>query len=241
MNNKANLSVIVLAGGFGTRLKSITNDMPKPLVPIQNHVFLDIVLAQVLKNNPDHIILCLHFNVEAFEDYLRKREFPVKVSIVVENEPLGTGGAIKNAFDAFPDMTEAAVINSDTLSKLDLRKMFDKFNQNDAMALMGLSEVPDRSRYGSITLDGDIITSFSEKTDNSAGLINNGSYILSRKIFDGMDGTFSIEQDVFKNLIKSSKLFGYKVKDDDFFDIGTPEDYLKLAQHFRNSYYDTSL
>ena len=233
--------LIVLAGGFGTRLKAISKSIPKSLIPIHGHVFLDIVLAQALKSRPDRIILCLHYNVEAFNNYLHNRNFAVDVSTLVEDIPLGTGGAIKNAFDHFPEMKIAAVINSDTLSKLNLREMLDSFYKYQATAMMGLSKVDDRSRYGSVSVNGNMVSSFSEKNISAEGWINNGNYILSRKIFEGMKRQFSIEDDLFKKLVKSSRLMGYKVHDDDFFDIGTPIDYIRFTREFKGYYYDIKI
>lgn len=235
---KTPLNVIVLAGGFGTRLKSVTGTLPKALAPINDIVFLDIVLAQVIKSRPERIILCLHYNVDAFKNYLKNCNIPIDIEILEEDTPLGTGGAIKNAFDHFPELASAAVINSDTLSKLNLREMLGEFEKYQAKAMIGLSKVTDRTRYGSVSVKGNLITNFSEKNIDTEGWINNGYYFLSREIFRGMKKKFSIENEIFKQLVKSSDLLGFKVQNDEFFDIGTPEDYFRFTNQLSNSCYD---
>jgi len=225
-NSKPDL--IILAGGFGTRLKSISKGMPKALMQIGNSTFLDLLLEKVFKYKISRIFLSLHYKPMAFKKHIKNSIYSDKIITVVEPEPLGTGGAISYILNQKEISNIFFVINGDSFSNVNLDQMIIDFSNKNFDAMLGISKVDNIKRYGSISILNDRVISFNEKGDDGAGWINNGHYIFKKTVFDHLDGRFSLETDLLPMLVKNNKLCFFKVENDNFVDIGTPSDYKKI-------------
>ena len=224
------MDLIILAGGFGTRMKAISQGTPKALIRIGDKVFLDKILTKIAMFDINKIYLSLYYKPELFEEYLRHCDYNRKITPLIEPEPLGTGGAIKYIIENTSISDPFFVLNGDTLSNTNLDKMNDIFFKRNYDAMVGISHVESASRYGTVKVESDRLVFFSEKGSSSCGWINNGHYILKQDVFNNFSGNFSIEYDVFPNQAEKNRLGAFKVYNDDFIDMGIPEDYEKLCK-----------
>ncbi|MGH2267808.1 D-glycero-D-manno-heptose 1-phosphate guanosyltransferase [Campylobacter taeniopygiae] len=214
------MKAIILCGGFGTRLKSVIKDIPKPMAPINNKPFLEFIFTYLKKQKINEIILAVSYKYEIIQEYFKNEFLDIKVRYSIEKEPLGTGGAIKQALELVKE--DCLVLNGDTFFDIDLTKMkLDK-----SKICLALKKMNDFDRYGSVELDkmGNII-SFKEKQYLKQGFINGGIYLISKDIFQDfhLESKFSFEeflQENYKNLKARAEIF-----EDYFIDIGIPEDY----------------
>jgi D-glycero-alpha-D-manno-heptose 1-phosphate guanylyltransferase len=230
MNKSQITDVVVLAGGVGSRLKSISGKLPKPLVPIyKGFTILDFIFKNLELWEINKVILSLCYEPGAFETWLDNRNFPFEVVPVVEDTPLGTGGALLYVTKEL-DLSESfAVINGDTYLDVDFKKMCRHYFESDMTAMLGLSEVEDTGRYGKVEDSNGLVLAFTEKNnDQGAGWINNGCYLLSPEIFEGFNGAFSLEREIFPDLCNNGKLGAFRCKGA-FRDIGIPEDFEKFS------------
>lgn len=217
---------VILAGGQGTRLKSVTGSLPKPMVLINNQPFLYILMKRLESHGCRKIILSLSYRSE----YIIKRinsDKPVscQVDFSVEDSPLGTGGALKYASKLVSD-DKFLSVNGDTLCGIDYRDMLTKADAVDLL-ISGVS-VEDASRYGTLNIDkNNNIISFNEKGISGQGIINSGSYVITTdQIMKYPKDHFSFEQDYISNFEGVFKVYysnGY------FIDIGIPADYYSLC------------
>ena len=228
-NSKSDL--IILAGGFGTRLKSISKGTPKALMQIGNSTFLDLLLNKVFKYEISRVFLSLHYKPMAFKKHIKNSIYSDKIITVVEPEPLGTGGAINYVLNQTEISKTFFVINGDSFSNTNLNQMIIDFSNKNFDAMLGISKVKNVKRYGSVSVLNDQIVSFNEKGEEGSGWINNGHYIFKKKVYNHLDGKFSLENDVLANLVKDSGLGFFKVENDNFIDIGTPYDYKKINKN----------
>lgn len=227
-------TVIILAGGLGTRLKSVLPDTPKCLAPINNKPFIGQVIKFLKNQGINKFIFSLGFKSELIIRYLDEEFADLNICYSVEKEQLGTGGAIKLAFTKVVS-EEILVINGDTFFNNDLA-LFYKFHQANASKFtMALTNVECNNRFGSVVIDDqNRIVGFSEKTQNSSVLINAGQYIINREYFfnSKLKDKFSIELDYFQNNDIEKTIYGYEYLSD-FIDIGIPDDLIR-AQTFFN-------
>jgi D-glycero-alpha-D-manno-heptose 1-phosphate guanylyltransferase len=220
---------IILAGGLGTRLRSVVSNLPKCLAPINGIPFLSLQIEQLVHIGVDNIVLSLGYLSEQVIDYLKTRKFPVPVSYVVEQEPLGTGGAIAHALDSL-ELDEVLVANGDTYLDGDMYSMLRPLTRpSRELFRMATVQVPDRSRYGGLVIDNEgKILSFLEKGQSGPGPINAGLYRLCRDSFSfNNPGKLSIENDVLPMLVKTANVTSCPINGD-FIDIGNPDDYQKF-------------
>jgi D-glycero-alpha-D-manno-heptose 1-phosphate guanylyltransferase len=224
---------IILAGGFGTRLKSVVNDLPKPMAPVNGKPFLDYLLDYVVHAGIRKVVLSTGYLAEKIEDRYSDKDWKkAELFFSHENEPLGTGGAIALAMQHCEDK-EVLVLNGDSFFDVKLRDLNAQHSASQATHTLALRRIENASRYGAVELDENRIVSFKEKSNAAQpGLINGGIYILNTDAFlistQGM-GTFSIEKDFFEKELQRQMICGFEHKGK-FIDIGTPEDY-KRAQH----------
>lgn len=223
------MNLIILSGGFGTRLHSISNGVPKALMPVGNSNCLDYILERVFNFDISHVFLSLHYKVEFFLDYILQSNYREKLTAVVEPKPLGTGGALKYVAEKTNISSPFFAINGDTLSDINLNKMYNKFEKQSCKAMVGISKVRDSNRYGTVKINNDEILSFNEKSVTTEEWINNGHYIFSREVFDKVNGVFSLEKEIFPKLTVNGELGAFKVENDNFIDMGIPEDYEKMC------------
>ena len=222
---------VILAGGLGTRLRSVVPDLPKSMAQIAGRPFLSYVLEWLELNGVRRVILAVGYRREAIREYFGSRHGAVELCYSIEEEPLGTGGALRQALREVHSRYVLA-LNGDTFLRLDYRRFAECLAEAPgARLVVALREVADSSRYGTVLVDGPRIQRFAARGAGGPGLINAGAYLVSRNIFDGFDlaPKFSFEQDFLE--IRVGEIAPIACQCDvPFLDIGTPEA-LADAQH----------
>jgi len=223
---------VILAGGQGTRLKSITGDLPKPMVDVNGIPFLYRLMKRLESQGCSHIVLSLCYNADYIIDCVTKDQ-PVSclVSFAVEKKPLDTGGAIKFSSTHITS-DKFVVLNGDTYSDLDYKALV-YYAKSYNLVISGV-HIDDVSRYGTLDVDDDdTVLSMNEKGRVGSGIINSGTYVITTdNIQNFAEDKFSFEQDYVQEFNGSFKAF---ISDGYFIDIGIPEDYAKAIQYFANS------
>ena len=220
-------SVVVLAGGLGTRLRSVLPDCPKPMADIDGIPFLELLLRDVALADPGKIILCVSFMKEMIQEHFGDNFMGIPILYSEESEPLGTGGAIKQAFDLF-HLDDALVLNGDSYVKVDYSKLLLSC-KNDPLGLV-LVHVDDANRYGRAEVsDGRVLSLLEKSPEHTPGLVNAGVYKISRSVFSAdLPRRFSFEKDVLEPSVRSLHP-RFLAAGDYFIDIGLPES-LALAR-----------
>ena len=226
------LKALVLAGGFGTRLRPLSCTRPKMLFPVANQPLLDWTLKNLSEGGVDTVILAVNYMAEALVRYLGPTKFDLGIIYSREERPLGTGGPIKKAADLLQNGGPFLVLNGDVISDIDYRRLVEFHRRKGGLATIALFQVPDPSRYGAVELDGEgRILRFVEKPEPGrapSNLVNAGIYVLDPKVIDYIpEGrSVSTENEVFPVLAKEGALYGYEARGL-WVDIGVPEDYLR--------------
>lgn len=230
------IDAIVLAGGWGTRLRSVVNNVPKVLAPVNGKPFLDLLL-NFLSNSGliNKVILAVgYMSDKIIERYETGRDYSFKIIFSEEKELLGTGGGIKRAL-GYSDVDDVLALNGDSYISVDLTDLFMSHNKNNAAMTIVLKEVENANRYGSVKIDkSKRIISFEEKKQDAAGgFINAGMYLFKRKLFDAVDSNkvLSLEKDLLPGFIKGA-VYGY-ISYGKFIDIGIPETYKNANQYLK--------
>ncbi|MBU0953691.1 MAG: NTP transferase domain-containing protein [Nanoarchaeota archaeon] len=221
-------NAVILAGGEGTRLRPITYEIPKPLVPVNGKAIITRQIEMLQRAGIDNIIVATHYKADKVKAAVGKG-----VTFVDESKPMGTGGALLGAKDHLSD--RFLVMNGDLLFKpLPNIPGMDAFHiERKSFASFLVTMRPDVSRFGRITLaDDGKITDFTEKPpEGGAGLISVGMYIFEPGIFDYIKGKASLEHDVFPKIQKEHPTFGY-FYDGKMFDVGTFEEYERAIKEW---------
>lgn len=221
----------VLCGGFGTRLRSVT-DTQKALVPVHGEPFLARVLRQLARAGVSEAVLCAHYRAEQVAEQLAAlaQDAGLQLMLVVEPSPMGTGGALLNALREQPPQGRYLVLNADTFVDADGYAMMV---QGQGNALLGV-RVGDRSRYGSLEVDaGGRLRALLEKGREGPGLINAGVYAFTYETFaSAAVRACSMEQELLPELL-ASEAVGVIEYGGRFIDIGTPESLDRYATDFR--------
>ena len=226
------MKAIVLVGGRGTRLRPLTLDTPKPLLPIANKPFLERQLDWLAEFGIDHVVLSMGYLPDAFEAHFDGSTYRgMQISYAVEEEPLGTAGGV--AYAAAGSEERFVVCNGDVLTDLDLAEMVSFHDKNQAEATICLSEVEDPSAFGVVPTreDGSVIA-FVEKppADRAPSRwINAGTYVLEPSFLERIPPRLnvSIERETFPKVIEEpDRLFGFQ-STGYWLDIGTPDKYLQ--------------
>lgn len=224
------MQAIILAGGFGTRLREVVNEVPKPLAPISGKPFLFWLIQYLQNQGVNNIIFSLGYLHELIEVFLQK-EFPLlNYSCIVEKQPLGTGGAIKLALKE-TTVEDVLIFNGDTFFNLYLKAFINEFQKQNADCSIALTPMENFDRYGSVSInENNIITQFNEKKYCVKGLINTGIIAFKKSIFfektNHLPQNFSFEKHFLEPNMQSIKVTGY-IAAEYFIDIGIPEDYYK--------------
>lgn len=224
------MKALVLAGGFGTRLRPLSCTRPKMLFPIANEPLMDWVLKNLAKSEVETAVLAVNHMAEQLVRYLGPTKHNLGILYSREQRPMGTGGAVKKAED-FLAKESFLMLNGDILTDLDFNRLFKFHKEKGGLATISLIEVDDPSRYGAVELDSESrILRFVEKPEPGrapSNLINAGIYVLEPEILNYIpEGKkVSIEKEVFPILADNKQLYGYQGIN--FWkDIGVPEDYL---------------
>ena len=221
------MEAIILAGGQGTRLQSVVSDVPKPMAAIQGRPFLDYLLKWLENNTVSRIVLSTGYKSELIKSYYGAKFGLLSIEYSVEDTPLGTGGAIKEALQLCHNES-VFVINGDTFFDVDLSVLQERHLKTSADITIALKEMQNPDRYGTVCLDNGVVTSFCEKQNIRHGLINGGVYVVTPDSFarSGLPTKFSFENDFLH--LEDLVIHGVEFSGS-FIDIGCPEDYA-LAQ-----------
>jgi D-glycero-alpha-D-manno-heptose 1-phosphate guanylyltransferase len=225
------MEAIVLAGGMGTRLQPLVEDVAKCMAPVAGKPFLEYLLNLLETAGFTHVILALGYKHETVETWLASYDSSMKITVSVEDTPLGTGGAVKMALSqAKQDIV--FVFNGDTYFELDYGAFLQHHVEKKARASIALKQMYQFDRYGKVEINDDArIVCFAEKQYNDSGFINGGVYILNRDALENFTGKFSLEKDFFEPEVNTGKLAGFP-SNGYFIDIGIPEDYLRAQNDF---------
>jgi NDP-sugar pyrophosphorylase family protein len=239
----ADLPVLILAGGLGTRLRTVLADRPKGLAPIGSRPFLEIQIELLRAQGARRFVLCVGHLAEHVERTLGDgRRLGVRIDYSREGDRLlGTAGALKRADRFFrPD---ALVLNGDTYFALDYGRLVERHRAErhrvGVLATIALARAPDACRYGSVTLDssGSSIVGFAEKQTVAPGAVawlNAGAYVVEREMLDRLapDQPCSLEREAFPRVLRSGGRIAALTSDEPFFDIGTPEGLATFAAFY---------
>jgi mannose-1-phosphate guanylyltransferase len=228
------MKAVVMAGGEGTRLRPLTNDVPKPALTLVDRPFLAYMIEWLAAHGVTEVVLACGFLPDVLRETLGDGEHAgVRLTYVTEPDRRGTAGAIRFAADALGDDLDERflALNGDVLTDLDLTALMSAHHEREARATIALYPVEDSAAYGLVGVDGDgAVTEFVEKTGEAVpGEINAGAYYLERSVLDliAPDREVSIEREVFPVLVGDGlgalRLDGY------WMDIGTPERYLQAS------------
>lgn len=217
---------IILAGGLGTRLREAVPDLPKCMAPILAKPFIGYLVDYLVQQGIEKFIFCLGYKHEIVEQYLNTQYSHLDIIYSVEDEPLGTGGAILLACGLIAGET-ALVLNGDTFFRVDIIQLAAFHELCGADCTLALKPLQHFDRYGVVQLQPDYsVFAFQEKKYYDAGLINGGVYALNVPLFRRLPfpRTFSFEKDYLEKNAGSGRLYSV-VQDVYFIDIGIPADY----------------
>lgn len=233
------MNVIILAGGLGTRLRSVVIDVPKCMAQICNKPFLYYLLKYLSTYKVNKVILSVGYLHESIIEWINHEsyQFPFKIEFILESEPLGTGGGIKLALSKASSEV-VCILNGDTFFNVDLNKFLSRHKESNSLLSIALKPMANFDRYGNVDIDKDeIITSFEEKRYCTTGLINGGVVLMNMdtNFFDRLPAKFSFETD-FLQVNAQKRIFHGFVFNGYFIDIGIPEDYAKANVDFKSLY-----
>jgi D-glycero-alpha-D-manno-heptose 1-phosphate guanylyltransferase len=218
------VEAIILAGGFGTRLRQVVPDLPKPMAPISGKPFLEILLEMLARKGFKRVILSLGFMAETISSYFGDNFAGMELDYVVEESPLGTGGAVRLA------MTQCRgdhvfIFNGDTFLDLEVEQVERLWQLQHHTIIVG-REVPDTARYGRLLVIEGLVCGFSEKGVTGPGMINAGCYVLGTNQLNvwPLHTPFSLETDYLVRAVTSAPVGFFKTTGL-FIDIGVPEDF----------------
>lgn len=222
---------IILAGGQGTRLKSVVSDVPKPMAPVGGMPFLAHLLEWLSAQGIARAVLSVGYQYELIESHFRDSFEGITLSYAVESRPMGTGGGVLFALEHVQGLN-VLLLNGDTFFSIDVARLWDAHLAESADVTLSLRRTDDTGRYGLVEVDATgRITGFEPRGGAAAGFINGGVYALSVAAFRSRapGSAFSLEKDFLETNVSSLNIRGVPF-DGFFIDIGTPEDYA-LAQH----------
>ena len=209
------MKAIILAGGRGKRLRPITDYVPKPLIPIKNISIIEWQIKYLKKFGISEIIICSGYKTKMIENYLNNKKLGIKITFSVEDKPLGTGGAIKKAGKKIKDRS-FLVINGDTITNIDLKKLIKK---NNAIAAIQL-----RTKFGILQTDKDKIMKFDEKKEIENLWMNAGIYHLNKETLKELPIVGDIEKTLFPDYAKKEKLSTIKFTNSKWYSIDSFKD-----------------
>ncbi len=225
------VDAVVLVGGQGTRLRPLTLSAPKPMLPTAGVPFLEHLLSRIRAVGIRHVVLGTSYKADTFTEYFGDGSAAgLDIEYLVEDVPLGTGGAIRNVADTLRADT-VMVFNGDVLSGLDLSALLATHHDNDADVTLHLVKVPDPRAFGSVPTDPDgRVQAFLEKTDNPpTDQINAGCYVFRRSVLESIPAgrVVSVERETFPGLLAAgARVFGH-VDSSYWLDLGTPAAFVR--------------
>lgn len=224
---------VILAGGLGTRLRQLVNDRPKVLAEINKRPFITYLMDRLADTGISRVILCTGYMGEMIENLLGRSYRSMEIHYSLEQEPMGTGGALKLALPLLQN-DPVIVMNGDSFCEVDLAKMIFTHQEKKVQASIAVISVADVSRYGNLFIDdqGKIIRFEEKGLRKGKGQINAGTYIINREVITEIPSnqSISLETAIFPKLAGHG-LYGF-ITGGKFIDIGVPEDYFYAQQFF---------
>lgn len=215
------VKAIILAGGRGKRLKPITDYVPKPLIPLKNVPIIEWQILYLKKFKVNEIIICTGYKTEMIEHFLdTKDNFGIKIQFSIEKNPLGTGGAIKQAGKLIKE-NSFFVLNGDTITNIDLGKLQKKTNSIAAIEL--------RTKFGIMETEGDKVVKFREKKELPNVWMNAGIYHLQKKLLKDLPNKGDIEKTVFPDYAQKQMLNTVKFKNAKWYSVDSFKDMEECA------------
>ena len=229
--------MLILAGGFGTRLKSVVSDVPKPMAPVAGRPFLAYLLDYWIGQGIDRFVISTGHLASVIESHFGETYRTASVTYVHEKSPLGTGGALRLVLNSVTWANEKVLMaNGDTWFPVQLQQLCADATQQGSPITIALKRLDKNDRYGGVAIGSEgQITAFGEKA--AGGMyINAGCYLFNvpaiKSALSNMPDTFSLEND-FLVPLASQGLVGSCVQDQPFLDIGIPEDYQRASEFFK--------
>lgn len=230
---------VILAGGLGTRLRPITYEIPKALIPVHGRTITEHLFDLLKRYGITNIIMSVGYMKEKIEAYfLDGSQFGLNISYIEEEKPLGTAGPLKLARKGLKETF--VCMNGDELKNVNIDEMYEVHKRNKALATLALVEVMDPSLYGVARLDGNKIMEFIEKPKKEkahSNFINSGFYILEPEVIslipETKNGFAMLEKDVFPKIAEMGRLYAYKSKGQ-WFDTGNMERYEKAIKEWED-------
>lgn len=224
------MEAIVLAGGFGTRLRAVVPDLPKPMAPVAGKPFLELVLAGMANQGFARVVLSLGYKADVISAYFGGRFQGMELVYEVEDVPRGTGGAVRAALGRC-DADHVFIFNGDTFLQLEVSEVEACWARHSEPVIV-TREVGDTARYGRVQVQDGYVADFLEKGQGGPGLINAGCYVFPRDLLAGAApgvASFSLEADFLAEAVHQGGFRSFTTRGM-FIDIGIPEDYQR-AQH----------
>jgi len=226
---------LIMAGGFGSRMKELTKNTPKPMLPLNGQPILQYSIDLCKRYGITEIAISIfHFGEQIKEYYGDGSRFGVNIIYIEEDEPLGTAGALRLNESWFDE--PFMMCNADELKDINLQHMYMQHKKNGAAATIAITQVDDPTKYGVVDMDSGSIKRFVEKPsleEAPSNLINAGLYILDPEVIDLVpDGFCMIEKEIFPLLARQGKLYGYHFKGQ-WFDTGTKERYSAASEQWK--------
>jgi len=229
------IPALLLVGGMGTRLRPVLSSKPKPLAPVGDNPFLELLVLQLRSQGIRRLVMCTGHRADQIQEEIGDgRKWDISIEYSKESEPLGTAGAIKLAESFLAQAADFLVMNGDSFLELDFRKFARFHAEHGGYASIAVRRVPDAARYGTVRVDsGNRVVGFSEKRGiQEPGLVNGGIYLFKREILRQIpEGSSSLERDVLPAVLKD-RAFAFE-QHGMFIDIGTPEDYARAQGLYR--------
>ena len=230
---------IILAGGLGTRLREAVPDLPKCMALVNNRPFISYVIDYYRMQGVERFVFSLGYKHEVIEEYLSSDYLSLDYKVVIEHEPLGTGGAIQLAL-AQTTTENVLILNGDTLFKIKIPELLALHNKKNAECTLALKPMVHFNRYGVVELNKELrIISFKEKQFYDADNINGGVYILNKSAYlkHQLPQKYSFENNYLESFVSQSAIYGC-IQDGYFIDIGIPDDYLKAQADLKKATVD---
>jgi D-glycero-alpha-D-manno-heptose 1-phosphate guanylyltransferase len=218
------MEAIVLAGGFGTRLRSVVPDLPKPMAPVNGRPFLELLLTSLSRKGFHRVVLSLGYMAEKITGHFGSSYAGMELLYAIESTPMGTGGAIRQASQHCTG-SHYYVFNGDSYLDLEVAQVEAWWQRNRAPIIVA-RVVPDTARYGRLETHGNQVIAFTNQGTPGSGLINGGCYVFDtdQLLAWPLGQVFSIETDYFPDAVKKRRFDAFLTQGQ-FIDIGVPEDY----------------
>ncbi|NTU73325.1 NTP transferase domain-containing protein, partial [Candidatus Roizmanbacteria bacterium] len=212
---------------------SVVSNVPKPMADINGKPFLEYLLHFLSTNGVKKVILSVGYKHNIISSYFSDRFENLAICYAIENEPLGTGGALVESLKQVSD-SKVLLLNGDSFFNVDVKRLYQHHKSHGFDVTLALKEMYDFDRYGTVTFEKNKVICFEEKVYKKVGYINGGVYALNSSLLADIahSKTFSFETDILQKYVSKLNV-GAFVDNGYFIDIGIPEDYLKVQQDFK--------